>query len=246
MRRPRRCAAAQRPGDRGDVVRPAALDDGELVQEQRLDSDAMAAPGAGRAEGAPVGRDHLDRQHAANEPGDDRTRSPRLPPRRTRSSCAPGRVSSSTTARGCHCASSSRTTSSPVRAVERQWIRRRSSPTSYSRKVRNSSPSIAGAWKRTANGDELRSRPGAPGGSRSSCTRGQIVTSSASPAVQLRRARPNGSVTASVIGPSEYRPRWFVGTRYAARACCPPPECGDEEPRGTPATVEHVGQQELG
>ena len=47
-----------------------------------------------------------------------------------------------------------------------------------------------GAWNRTANGDALRSRPGAPGGIRSSCTRGQIVTSSAVPAVQLgARAR---------------------------------------------------------
>ncbi len=105
-------------------------------------------------------------------------------------------------------------------------MRRRSSPTSYSRRVRNSSPSTAGAWKRTANGDALRRRPGAPGGRRSSCTRGQMVTSSWPPTTQLRRARPNGSVTVNVAGPSVKRPRRFVGTRYAARAVCPPFSAG--------------------
>ena len=56
------------------------------------------------------------------------------------SSCADGRTSRSTAARERQRASSWRIIRSPVRAVARQCTRRRSSPTSYSRSVRKSSP----------------------------------------------------------------------------------------------------------
>ena len=59
--------------------------------------------------------------------------------------CAAARVSSRTVTRlWCGC-SSRRTISSPVRAVDRQWIRRRSSPRRYSRTVMSSVPAAAKA-----------------------------------------------------------------------------------------------------
>ena len=86
--------------------------------------------------------------------------------------------------------------SSPVRAVERQCTRRRSSPSSYSRNVTNSSPrSLTTARCADASCSALMRLPTATGATMS-CTRGR-TTSSASPALgSLRRATPNGSVTA--------------------------------------------------
>ena len=125
-------------------------------------------------------------------------------------------------------------------------MRRRSSPTSYSRRVRNSSPSTAGAWKRTANGDALRSRPGAPGGGRSSWTRGQIVTSSG------RADGPAAPREAERVGDRERDRAERVAAapvrRDAVRGAGPlaAARARDEEARGAPAAVEHVGEQELG
>ena len=132
-----------------------------------------------------------------------------------------------------------------MRAVERQWIRRRSSPTSYSRRVRNSSPSTAGAWNCTANGDVLRSRPGAPGAGRRSWTRGQI-----------------GDLVDDAVGPGAARETERVGhaerdrperepaptvRRHAVRGPRPlaAPQRRDEEPGRPAPAVEHVGQLDL-
>ena len=99
-------------------------------------------------------------------------------------------------------------------------MRRRSSPRSYSRSVRNSWPSTVGEWNVAVCGETIRRRPGAPNGARSSCTLGYTVISSVPRSVQVRRASPNGSAIPSAAGPSEKRPRFVVGTRYAARARC--------------------------
>ena len=80
-----------------------------------------------------------------------------------------GRVSSRIVERASHGISSCRSMSSPVRAVDRQWTRRRSSPTSYSRRPKKSSPT----GTREACIDPIRaSRLAAPGRGRTSSTFG--------------------------------------------------------------------------
>ena len=89
----------------------------------------------------------------------------------------------------------------------------------------------------------------APDGDRQrtmSCTRGR-TTSSASPALgSLRRATPNGSVTAIASGPTRYRPRRRVGMRYAARAVAPAASGGTRNRAARAAFVEPVGGGEQG
>ena len=137
-----------------------------------------------------------------------------------------GCTSSTTAARERQRASFWRIMRSPVRAVERQCTRRRSSPSSYSRSVRNSSPrslTIArGAGRSLSPATRL---PTATGATMSS-TRGRTSTSLSATLGSTRRARPNGSVAESDSGPTRYRPRRRVGTRYAARAVAPPASGG--------------------
>ena len=106
------------------------------------------------------------------------------------------RVSSMTTARARHCASSWRTMSSSRRALDRQCTRRRSSPTSYSRRVRNSSPSAACARRCTVS-TEATTRPPACRGARMSWTRGQIVD------LARARQRPGAAGEAERVGDRE-------------------------------------------
>ena len=80
-----------------------------------------------------------------------------------------GRVSRRMVERDSQGISSWRSISSPVRAVERQWTRRRSSPTSYSRRPKKSRPT----GTRDACIDPIRaSRLAAPGRGRTSSTLG--------------------------------------------------------------------------
>ena len=78
---------------------------------------------------------------------------------------APARVSSRTVATSPKRSSSWRSMRSPSRAVERQWTRRRSSPTSYSRRAKKSSPRAARAgwvapWRASRVGEPGRASTG--------------------------------------------------------------------------------------
>jgi hypothetical protein len=111
---------------------------------------------------------------------------------------ANSRVSSTTVARLSQGCSSRRTMSSPVRAVERQCTRRRSSPRRYSRVAASSSPCTATDRAR------LSPVPAYSPASRtvgSGTTFGMTVSRSTLGNERVSSHRPNGSVSRMTSGP---------------------------------------------
>ena len=113
--------------------------------------------------------------------------------------CAIARVSSRIVARLCHTCSSRRTISSPVRAVERQCTRRRSSPWRYSRVPMSSSPAAATevAWPSPR---PLQACPTGAFGSAWTC--GVTVSACCAENERDSSTSPNGSASRSASGPS--------------------------------------------
>ena len=113
--------------------------------------------------------------------------------------CPAARVSSTTVARLSHGCSSRRTISSPVRAVDFQCTRRRSSPIRYSRVAASSSPCTATERAR------LSPLPAYSPGSRtdgSGVTCGITVRWSVLGNDRVSSHRPNGSVSRITSGPT--------------------------------------------
>lgn len=103
--------------------------------------------------------------------------------------------------KGC---SSRRTISSPTRAVERQWTRRRSSPWRYSRVAASSVPLLA-IERAAASPPPAQSPPRRTAGRR--LTTGVTVSSLVAANDRLSSHSPNGSVRRTDSGPIRNRPR---------------------------------------
>ena len=119
-----------------------------------------------------------------------------------------GCTSSTTAARERQRASFWRIMRSPVRAVERQWTRRRSSPSSYSRSVRNSSPRSL----TIARGAGQVALPGDPAADRDRCD--DVVRRVGA---RARRCRPR-SATRGERGRTDHSPRARAARRGTAPA----------------------------
>ncbi|MGC3954243.1 MAG: hypothetical protein QM804_08340 [Propionicimonas sp.] len=128
-------------------------------------------------------------------------------------------MSSSSTALGSQACSSRRTINSPIRAVERQWIRRTSSPGRYSR-TRTSSEPIRLVFSVVAS--DAEPRPEAARCASSGCTWGSASTSAVPGSTRWLRASPRESVTLRRSGPRTWRPRQAMVSRCSIR-CWPEP-----------------------
>ena len=125
---------------------------------------------------------------------------------------APTRESSRMLALGSQACSSRRTIRSPQRAVERQWMRRTSSPCRYSRTSTSSWPTTPTRCGRAS--PVLPAPPELRIVTRGT-TRGVTMTSVVATNCRSNWTRPNGSLVRTVSGPVENRPRTRPSSGYS-------------------------------
>jgi hypothetical protein len=123
--------------------------------------------------------------------------------------CPWRRVSSTTVALLSHGCSSRRTISSPTRAVDFQWTRRRSSPKRYSRVATSSSPCTATERARLSPVPAYSPDRRTDG---SGVTTGTTVSLPTLANERVSSHSPNGSANRTTKGPISYRPRTSART----------------------------------
>src|SRR5918994_612792 len=129
-----------------------------------------------------------------------------------RPACDDIRESSTMLALGSQACSSRRTISSPHRAVERQWIRRTSSPCRYSRTRASSCPTTP---TRCGRASPVLPAPPAVRRAGNGTTRGVTITCVVAENWRSNWTSPNGSVVRTRSGPVEKRPRTRPSSGYS-------------------------------